>query len=610
MCGVAGYIGRRELSQDRLARCMDAMKRRGPDVSRYQAWSTRSGTNVYLVHSRLNIIDANARSNQPLEVKGKWIALNGELYNYREIRRELATEGVGFLTESDTEVLLRAIIQWDWAALNRCEGMWAFAVYDENQEILHLCRDRFGEKPLYLFKHESGLFFGSEVKFIASLLGQRLEINMDQIYRFLAQGYKVLNKRGQTFFRGLSELPPACVLEIDSMGKETQSTYWLPDYAPVDDWSYSEIVAGLRERLIRAVDLRLRADVPAAFCLSGGVDSNALISIAKKVYGYDVHGFTILNSDRRYDERDIVARVVKDLGIRHVGVQATSASFMPRLRDMIRYHDAPVLTITACAHWLLMQSVAEHGYRIAISGVGADEMFTGYYDHHLAYLAEVQGDKSHYLASRYAWETTVLPDVTNPRLRDPELFVRTPSFREHIYNDGMNFEDYFHVPWKEPFTERSYTASLLRNRMLNELFVEIVPVILHEDDLNAMYHSIENRSPYLDRDLFEFCYRIPSHHLVQNGYAKSLLRDAMKDLVPAYILENHRKIGFNLSVHTFLDREDPEFESVLLNDSPIFEYVRRDKIKELMGKSSLPNSESKFLFSFLSSKLFMEEFMN
>ena len=153
------------------------------------------------------------------------------------------------------------------------------------------------------------------------------------------------------------------------------------------------------------------------------------------------------------------------------------------------------------------------------------------------------------------------------------------------------------------------TDSLLRNRMLNEMFHEAVPVILHEDDLNAMYFSIENRSPFLDRELFEFCYRIPSRHLIRNGFGKAVLRDAMRGIVPDLVLDNPRKVGFNAPILSFLDLKDPEVRSYVLDKSGIFEHIRREKIEALLAQPDLPNSQSKFLFYFLSSKMFLEEFV-
>jgi len=143
--------------------------------------------------------------------------------------------------------------------------------------------------------------------------------------------------------------------------------------------------------------------------------------------------------------------------------------------------------------------------------------------------------------------------------------------------------------------------------MLNEMFYEAVPVILHEDDLNAMYFSIENRSPYLDRELFEFCYTIPTRYLIRDGYAKVILREAMQGIVPQRILNNRRKVGFNAPIFSFLNVQDPSVREYLLDRGPIFDHIRRDKIEALIKKPDLPNSESKFLFYFLSSKIFLEE---
>ena len=608
MCGIAGYFGARQVTPERVEACLRLMGRRGPDHAAYRHWINAAERHVCLLNSRLSIIDLDERANQPFQIGTKWLVYNGELYSYVEMREELAARGVAFRTTSDTEVLLRAIDHFGWPVLDRCEGMWAFAVYDDHDGSLTLCRDRFGEKPLYLYQDETGLYFGSEVKFIVALLARRLPVNIDHICRFLVNGYKALYKGGHSFFQGLSELAPASMRRLDAEGREERWQYWHPRCDPDEGMSYEEAVAGVHERLIRAVELRLRADVPLAFCMSGGVDSNALISIAKNVCGYDVHGFTIANSDARYEEQDMVEHAVAALGIRHTSIPVDTKDFLPKLRTLVRQHDAPVYTITYFAHWLLMELIAAHGYRIAVSGTAADELFTGYYDHHLAYLYEIRDDPELLAEAQEAWLREVRPFVRNPYLRNPDLFVENPAMREHIYLGAEDFARYLKAEWSEPFSERRYAGSLLRNRMLNELFHEAVPVILHEDDLNAMYFSIENRSPYLDRGLFEFCYRIPSRYLIRRGLAKAVLRDAMRGIVPERVLDNPRKVGFNAPIFSFLDVGDPEVRASLLDESPIFDNVRRDRIERLVAKPNLPNSESKFLFSFLTSKMFIEEF--
>jgi len=608
MCGIAGYFGHQEISPDRLETCLQRMKRRGPDNAAYRHWQNRQGNNVYLLHSRLSIIDLDPRSNQPFREGSKWIAFNGELYNYLEVRSNLTSQGETFKTESDTEVFIKAINRSGWSILDRCEGMWALAVYDEKDGSLHLCRDRFGEKPLYLYRDASGIYFGSEVKFIIALLGQHLPVNLEHLYRYIVNGYKALYKKQDSFFKGLVELPSASILHLDAAGNEKQTRYWEPQFRPHEEMTYEEAIAGVSDRLLESVKLRLRADVPLAFCMSGGVDSNSLISIAKNVFDYNVHGFTIVNTDARYEEQDMVEYAVSELGIQHTAIPVNTDNFLPKLKTLVRQHDAPVYTITYFAQWLLMESIADRGYRISVSGTAADELFTGYYDHHLAYLAEIQDNPELYQRSVRAWEEHILPIVRNPYLRDRDLFVNDPQFRDHIFLNSKEFSEYLVEDWWEGFAETQFTDSLLRNRTLNELFHEAIPVILHEDDLNAMYFSIENRSPFLDRELFDFCHRIPCRHLIRDGMAKAVLRDAMRGIVPDKIIENRRKVGFNAPIFSFLNVRDRDVKEYLLDDSPIFEYVRKDKIEQLIGKSDLPNSESKLLFYFLNSKIFLEEF--
>jgi asparagine synthase (glutamine-hydrolysing) len=342
--------------------------------------------------------------------------------------------------------------------------------------------------------------------------------------------------------------------------------------------------------------------------MSGGVDSNSVISIAKKIFDYDVHGFTIVNTDERYEEQGLVDHAVASLGIKHTSIPVQTKDFLDNLRILIRYHDAPVYTISYYAHWLLMKSIAEQGYRISVSGTGADELFTGYYDHHGMYLYEVRDEPDLLRESIENWEKYIAPIVRNPLLQDPLAFLKNPGQREHIYLESEGFASYLTQEFREGFGEDHYCDSLLRNRMLNELFRESVPVILHEDDLNAMYFSIENRSPFLDRGLFEFCYAIPSRHLIGDGYNKKVLRDAMRGIVPDPVLESRRKVGFNAPIFSFLDVRDPGVRDYLLGGGPVFRHVRREKIAGLLERDFMPNSESKFLFYFLCSKIFLEEF--
>ncbi len=608
MCGIAGYFGRTPLSRERIEKCQTLMQRRGPDDTGSYVSKTRDGRFLNLLHSRLSIIDLNDRARQPFLNRNSSLCFNGEIYNYLELRGYLTKATGQFRTSSDTEVLSELLFKEGIQGVSLCEGMWAFAWFDSTKEQLYLCRDRFGEKPLYIYEGEEDLFFGSEPKFIFALLGRKLKVDETQLKRYLVNGYKSIYKSSSTFFKGLSEVSPG-TYNIYGSEKRKNLKYWSPVFDQQDhSMSYQEAVARTKNALIKSVELRLRADVPIAFCLSGGVDSNALISIAKREFDYDVHGFTIMNTDSRYEERDMVETSVQNLELRHTEVPISTDNFLRKLRKLIKYHDAPVYTITYYAQWQLMQAIHKAGYKVSVSGTAADELFSGYFDHHNAYIHEMKmlGDDARYKDAVKEWREVVGPIVRNPFLKDPDYFLKDPSHRHHIYLEAETFSKMLREPFSEEFHEERYSKSLLRNRMANELFHESVPVILHEDDLNAMYYSIENRSPFLDRELFETCQSIPTRHLIRRGRAKSVLRDAVRKIAPNEIIDNPRKIGFNVPLFDYLDVADEQVRKELLVDSPIFDLVRRDEIESLLNPGKIENSRSKFLFNFICAKYFLE----
>jgi len=608
MCGIAGFVGRAPLGEDRVTAALASMARRGPDHRAAVHRVRPDGQHVHLLHARLSILDLDPRSNQPFAKDGIVLAYNGEIYDYVERRAEMEKEGVAFATRSDTEVLAAALRRRPAAqALDGLEGMWAFASYDERDGSLTLARDRFGEKPLYVLEDSTGLYFASEVKTLKALVGRPLRINRSHLQRYLVNGYKSLYKTGgQTFFEEVTELEPGTLLRLSNGGKREKVRYWTPRFEPRASMTFEEATALTRERVLAAVERRLRADVPLAFCMSGGIDSNVLISTAKNVFGYDVHGFTIVNTDARYEEADVVRHAVEKQGLRHTEVPTRSPDGLSGLRELVRQHDAPIYTISYFVHWLLMRAMHERGYKVSISGTGADELFTGYYDHHLQYLASTHGTEAG-RSHEVGWKRDVQPIVRNPFLSNPRYFVDAPNSRDHIYLDARVFAELLTEPFDEPFTEVDYSPDLLRKRMGNELFAEAVPVILHEDDLNAMYYSIENRSPFLDRSLFELSATIPTPLLMRDGMAKVVLREAMRGIVPDLILDNRRKVGFNAPIADVVDLESPEVRAELLAPSPVFDVVRRDQVKALLEARNLPNSRSKFLFYFICAKLFTEE---
>jgi asparagine synthase (glutamine-hydrolysing) len=205
------------------------------------------------------------------------------------------------------------------------------------------------------------------------------------------------------------------------------------------------------------------------------------------------------------------------------------------------------------------------------------------------------------------WKKHTGTFVRNPFLKDPELYMKDQSIRDHIYLDSDEFKSYLKAPFNEGFKEEYFTDSLLRNRMLNELFHESTPVILHEDDLNSMFYSIENRSPFLDTRLFNFAYSIPPEHLIQDGYGKYILREAMKGVLNDQVRLDRKKKGFNASVDSFIDFHDKDTVEYLLDPSAkIYEIVDRETIGKLLRDHPSDNSYSKFLFSFINARIFLK----
>jgi len=600
MCGIAGFYGSNSyvISDEQIENCLQLMKRRGPDSK-----GIYKDEKCLLLNTRLKIIDLDDRSNLPFVTNDSVFAYNGELYNYKELSAK--EYSLDFSTTSDTEVFVKTLGS-GFENIEYCDGMWAFALYDKKKKNLILCRDRFGEKPLYIYQNADGVYFGSEIKFIQALLKTKLEVNYNQVYRFLINGYRALYKDvTETFFKGVEQIRPGWGLVIDKRKQREDFIYWnnKKKYEQDESLSFKDSTEMVREELIKVVEKRLRADIPIAFCQSGGVDSSALISIAKKIFKYDVHGFTIASKDKRYNENEIVNQVVKEFGVKHTQVNLSTNNFIQKMRTIIKYHDAPVYTISYYAHWLLMNAVSDQGYKVSISGTAGDELFSGYYDHYHYYFHEVKEHVDEF----DSWRKNVLPIIRNPILQDFSLFQDNPYYRDYLYDKGR-FNDCLLIDWKEDFAEENYCKDILRNRMLNELFHEVIPQVLHEDDLNSMYFSIENRSPFLDKNLFDLVNKIPTRHLIQNGYGKAVLREAMRGIVPEVVLNSRQKMGFNAPIQELFNIDDSRSKKWLFGDSSVWDILDREETTNILSGSTRDNADSKFLFNLINIKLFLEEF--
>ena len=603
MCGIAGAVTGSALPQCRVEAALGAMRNRGPDGN--GAAEHRLGTAcATLLHTRLSILDLNARSDQPFQKHGLTLVYNGEVYNYLELKADLERIGARFATSGDTEVILEAYRHWGTDAFRRFEGMWALALFDPDSDRLVLSRDRFGEKPLYIWQTRDGLFFASEVKALAAMAGRAPDVNPAQIRRFLVNGYKSLYARRECFYDGVEEFPAASFAAVSADGDVRPRTYWTLEFRP-QRMSLEEAVEGAREQVVRAVEYRLRSDVPVAVRLSGGIDSNVAAGIAQNVLGRNISAFSIVEDDPRYDETAAIMSAANFFGCPHTVVRIAKDGFLGRLERLVRYFDGPLMTISYYLHALVSEAMHDAGFKVSLGGTGADELFSGYYDHYLFWLA-TQRERPDFERLVDQWRESYGRFVRNPFLQNPEVFVERPYSRDHIFLGAERFAGFLRDPFDEPHSEHGYCGDILRNRMMNELFAETVPVMLHEDDLAAMAYSVENRAVYLDGGLTDFLWTVPTEHLVHEGLPKYLLRKIGEGIAAPEILRNPRKQGINAPIGDLVDLGDPDVRDYLLAASPLYDLVDRSRVEAFLNDPVTLNSESKFLFSLIAAKMFLD----
>ena len=484
--------------------------------------------------------------------------------------------------------------------------MWALAIYDKKKNEIIFSRDCFGEKPIYYYKYEKGFFFASNINCLLELIGEKKQFNYEHIKRYLVNGYKSLYKKDETFFLNIKDFPKNSIFSIDNFFGLKKKTIWKPNIKVNNKIKYEQAVEDIKEILINSVKHKMRSDVKLAFCLSGGVDSNSLIGIASKILNKKINAFSIISDDPRFEENKMIDIAIQSQNLNCHKIYLKRKNFLENLEQQIISAGRPIYTISYYLHNILMKEIAKRGYKVSISGTGADEIFTGYYDHYNLYAFQNRNNRTYKKKINDFWNKEIKKYVRNPFLRNLKLFYNNRKFRDHIYLNNKLFSSYLKDEWLESFEENFFSSDILKNRMLNELFYEAVPVILSEDDNNSMNYSVENRSPFLDINLLNYTLNLPSKFYMQKGFSKSLLRDSMKNFVDDRILYNTRKVGFNASINENLQIK--KNKDYILSGDKIFELVKKEKIEKLIKKKELLNSESKFLFNFLNSKIFLEKF--
>jgi asparagine synthase (glutamine-hydrolysing) len=561
MCGIAGIVGSVGDGEIELVRRMTAaLAHRGPDD--HGLW-TDDG--VALGHRRLSILDLSPAGHQPMsDPSGRyWLTYNGELYNYLELRAELEGKGHSFRSSSDSEVLLAAWTEWGEAALDRFNGMWAFAIWDRTTRTLVAARDRFGKKPFYFAENAGRLYFASELKALCLVPSVDASPNPRALVAFFAE--RLSDHTSETFFQGATQLLPGELL-VWRAGRHTKRKWW-----NLLDTSKSEVAATaeeIRALLSDAVSLRLRADTPVGCLVSGGLDSSAIACLMREDLkaSSTVHVFTTLTG-KPNEEADGVTKVLERGGFEPHFHTPNARSFWADLPRVFWHQEEPFADGSMAAHFALMREARAAGIPVLLSGQGADEVFAGYLTYLWVYLAELarRGElarvlrgvrvtsKHHRLTVRDVLLRSsfhLLPRAARTRVR------RTLARRELGWLTPEALQ-YF-----KPRELGSLGGDGLNGYLRSSIGSLTLPAFLHYEDRNAMAFGVETRLPFLDYRLVERVLATPADTKLGSFSTKQLLRAAVAPFVPASIVERKAKQGYPAPLGQWLRELAPEIREV------------------------------------------------
>lgn len=590
MCGIYGQwdLAHRPLDLGAVEHATNRLRHRGPDDEGYLVGDTRRGAyrafagrdttpslglpyirtgagshaDLAFGFRRLSIVDLSDAGHQPMcSADGRyWIVFNGEIYNYPELRIELERLGFVFRSETDTEVILAAYQAWGAECLHRFNGMWAFAIWDSRNAELFLTRDRFGVKPLYYSVRDGRFSFASEIKALVGSHGVPFAPRASAVYDYLTAARLPREQDGLTFVEGVRCVPAGHRLTVSTVGIRLERSYRLPDAADGVPRPADDVVAEFRELLTDAVRLRLHADVPVGSCLSGGLDSSAIVCLVDRIMpqlGADARPLgprqktfsAVYTEDARYNERRFIDDVLAATRADGHYVVPTAERLRAELAQLVWHQDEPFNSTSIFAQWCVMATVREQGVTVLLDGQGADESLGGYrpFDIVVSDLLR-QGRVGGALRTGRAIGATAgvsvapllaralarqLPTryVARMRRRRAEAGVQLlqPAFaREERGAGGIEAPPYrgFH----------EYVQGLI--------YDESLPALLRYEDRNSMAHSVEGRVPFLDYRLVEYAMTAAAPWVLHDGWTKWVLRSAVRDVVPPQIAWRRDKVGF------------------------------------------------------------------
>lgn len=474
-------------------------------------------------HHRLNVLDLTVAARQPLMFEHLVLSYNGEIYNHADVRAELQAAGYEFRSRSDSEVLLKAWHHWGSRCLEHLTGMWAFAIFDTDSEIMFLCRDRFGEKPLFYVQDAGRLFFASECKVFPEPLRDRM--NHPAVNAFINRS--MVTHGGLTMFEGVHQVPAATVTSFDMTGRilSTQQYWTLNTNALHDGQDVESSAVAFLQRLDDSVRLRLGADVPVGVMLSGGLDSTAIAaSILRQRPKSELHTYSSVFDEAAFSEHvDIRAFIRQSDGVIPTFVSYAAEEALDRIRDVLWHQEVPVRSLASVSQFLLYERVAfEDVVTVLLNGQGADEAFGGYTRYNGQYLVEL---------------------LLRGRL--PALLRETTALRRHdAFRLRANVVGLAKLVVQTLVGPAMMRKNPVRGLQKHQIEVSALPEYLHYEDRNSMAFGRESRLPFLDHELVDWAVSLASDQKIREGERKYVMRQALDGTLPDSIVRGRVKRGF------------------------------------------------------------------
>jgi asparagine synthase (glutamine-hydrolysing) len=560
MCGLYGSIG---LTPD--PQRIDIVAHRGPDGRGFEVYDSAAGP-VALGHRRLAIIDVSNAGLQPMgDASGRWqLVFNGEIYNYIELREEMKQQGEAFVSDSDSEVLLRAFMLWGEAMLPRLRGMFAFLIWDRRDQKLFAARDRFGIKPLYMAATPRGIAFGSEIKQLVGLPGVSGRMHLPRVHDFLSNG--ISDHTRETMFEGVVQLRGGECLTIDASGSAPLTATprrWYAVEAGNSALDEGQAAARFRELLTQSVALHLRSDVPVGSCLSGGLDSSSIVCLMSDMLGGQdaarINTVSACYAEKSVDEKPFMDAVVAEAHAEPHFIYPRSEDVFQRASDITWHQDEPFGSTSIFAQWCVFEEARRVGVKVMLDGQGADEQLAGYHSAFPFYLSQLtrQGNIPQlirtFIERRRYHGTPIIEQLKRyavPLLPQGVAGMLRRQHHARTQHDWLG-TDLIRAGGNPDGAMRVANESLglpaptdLKSLCLTMTHASNLQMLLHWEDRNSMAHSIEARVPFLDHPLVEFNLALGNDHKIVGGDTKRVLRRGMSGIIPEVVKERRDKLGF------------------------------------------------------------------